>query len=270
MCECWQYHLRVLAVSYYFSIRKGIHVSVLCVKAMQGEQVASGKFVVRSGANGSFNMELKVPVDPQECNEDRKPPTYEEVLGLPRHDARPLSRHQYMILISNMQKKKPEIAKPWGIKGNWNDVCQERLEENLLKPPVKKGRHLQIKNEVKDVEPPLAIGDQPVVPACPDANDSSSDSSSSSSSAENDEVPDQIPPAEPVAVTDDHILEHPLYQQLSREADKLLQDNEELELLSDDRVRVHPIYVQLKRERDEVKAENDELRERIRQLEARV
>ena len=95
------------------------------------------------------------------CDEVRKPPSYDEVLQLPRHDSRPLSRHQYMVLITNMQKKKPQIEKPWGIQGNWNDACQDRLEENLMRATEKNGRQLAIKCGDKDSVAPAAIEDQP-------------------------------------------------------------------------------------------------------------
>ena len=61
-----------------------------------------------------------------------------------------------------------------------------------------------------------------------------------------------------------------LCEQLSEDLDQLKLDYEELERLSDERVQKHPVYLQLKQECDQAKAENDELKERIRQLEARV
>ena len=110
-------------------------------------------------------------------------------------------------------------------------------------------------------------GDDPAQDASSNKSDTSSDSTSDSDeedTAASLQNPEQVQFDEP---DEEAKL---LCEQLSEDLDQLKLDYEELERLSDERVQKHPVYLQLKQECDQAKAENDELKERIRQLEARV
>ena len=182
---------------------------------------------------------------------DQFPPSYETMLTMPIHPSRsPLTRADAIQLVSNMQRFFGLATGWWG---EWTPEADARLTRTMGKPkrgagapdrlalpapaqlalPAQEPAPAPVAQLAPEVAPPspggLALLDEPLADveervskkeSDTDDGDNSDDSSDSSSdSSKQKEKP----------ISDDAVIEHHLYEQLSAEFDDLTREKEQIE-----------------------------------------